>query len=660
MKAGDAAAAPPAPGLPAALVETAPSAVLGRVVRSGAPLQRTIAALLLFIALYLGVFVLATAAFGTLSAYLQRIVFVCGIVSIGLLARSAAGAPWHKRSLLGLLPDLCAIVLLVAGLIYVLLDYDSFASRIGYPDATDLFFGVVYLVATLEVTRRVLGLPILLIVAFFILQALFGQYFPSVLNAPNVRWQMLVEILFMQDQGLFGPTTDVAATYLMLFLIFGAILTKSNAVQFFQDFSLALMGRRPGGPAHVAVLSSSLLGTASGSVVGNVVGTGSFTIPLMKRTGMKPEFAGAVEAVASSGGQIMPPVMGSAAFLMAGFLGVSYWSIVVAAIIPALLYYLGVFAQVELRARKAALAPLVDRLPTVRGALAHGGHLLLGIVALIVPFFFGASPQRAGIIGVAVLFFLVMLRRHTRLNPRRTLESLADAFIENVAVGAAVAAAGVLMGTIWVSGAGNLLAEFVIQASQGFLPAALVLTAIVALILGMGLPTPAVYLTVALLIVPALVRMGADELASHMFAFYFGILANVTPPVALAAYAAASLAGADLNRTGWAAFKLAIAGFIVPFMFVYHTGLLLKGPWYEWAPVAATAALGVICLAAVVEGWYRRPLDPLRRGALLVAALLLILPDNLASAVGVVLALVVVVPLHMSPVRTVAGSAADA
>jgi len=641
------------------IVEAAPSHTMRRVVREGTPLQRALAAALMFFALFLGVFVLATAGFGTLPAYLQRIVFVCGIVSIGLLARSAAGTPWQRRGVLLLLPDLAAIAVLVAGLVYVLLDYESFALRIGFPDPTDLAFGLVYLIATLEVTRRVLGLPILVIVAFFILQALFGESFPSMLNAPNVRWQTLVEILFMQDQGLFGSTTDVAATYLMLFLLFGAILTKSNAVQFFQDFSLALMGRRPGGPAHVAVLSSSLLGTASGSVVGNVAGTGSFTIPLMKRTGMKPEFAGAVEAVASSGGQIMPPVMGSAAFLMAGFLGTSYWSIVVAALIPALLYYLGVFAQVELRARKAALAPLVATLPTLRQALGSGGHLLLGILALVVPFFFGASPQRAGLIGVVTLFVLVMLRRHTRLDPRRTLEAIVDAFAENVAVGAAVAAAGVLMGTIWVSGAGNLLADLVLRASGETLPIALVLTAIVALILGMGLPTPAVYLTVALLIVPGLVRLGADVLASHMFAFYFGILANVTPPVALAAYAAASLAGADLNRTGWAALKLAIAGFIVPFMFVYHTGLLMKGPWYEWVPVTVTAAVGVVCLAAVIEGWYRRPLDLLRRAVLLAAAILLILPDLWASAVGIVLALAVAVPLHFKPVRTAASGAAD-
>jgi TRAP transporter 4TM/12TM fusion protein len=623
---------------------------LGDIVRRGAAVQRFTAALLVFLCLFLAVFVLATAAFGGLSSYLQRVVFICGIVPIGLIARSAGGRPWHARSALNLLPDLLLSLLVIAGLVYLLGEYDAFVLRMGFPATLDLAFGVLFLVLTLEVTRRTLGWPILAIVAFFLLQALFGQYLPGPLQAPNVNWRTLVEILFMQDQGLFGPVTEVAATYLMLFLIFGAILTQSNAVRFFQNFSMAVIGRRPGGPAHVAVLSSSLLGTASGSVVGNVVGTGSFTIPLMKRAGFRPEFSGGVEAAASSGGQLMPPIMGSAAFLMAGFLGIGYWTIAAAAIIPALLFYLGIFAQIELRARAYAMPSMTGKLPTLGATLREDGHLLLGILALIVPFFFGASPQRAGIIGVCAVFVLVMLRRHTRLSARQTLTALIDAFLENVAVGAAVAAAGILMGTIWISGAGSMLADLVIKGSFGMLPLALVLTAIVALILGMGLPTPAVYLTVALLIVPSLVKLGADVLASHMFAFYFGILANVTPPVAIAAYAAASLAGADLNRTGWAAFKLALSGFIIPFLFVYHTGLLLKGVWYEIIFVSLTAAIGVVALSMAVEGWYRRPLGPTRRAILGIAALGLVAPEVLPSIVGMVVMVAVLLPLHRSPV----------
>lgn len=626
------------------------SGTLNQVVRRGTVVQRFTAALLVFLCLFLAVFVLATAAFGGLSSYLQRAVFIAGMVPIGLIARSAGGRPWHERSLPNLLPDLVLSLLVVAGLVYLLGEYEAFVLRMGFPETADLAFGILFLVLTLEVTRRTLGWPILAIVAFFLLQALFGQYLPAPLKAPNVNWRTLVEILFMQDQGLFGPVTEVAATYLMLFLIFGAILTQSNAVRFFQNFSMAVIGRRPGGPAHVAVLSSSLLGTASGSVVGNVVGTGSFTIPLMKRAGFRPEFAGGVEAAASSGGQLMPPIMGSAAFLMAGFLGVGYWTIAAAAIIPALLFYLGIFAQIELRARAYAMPSMTGKLPTLGATLREDGHLLLGIVALIVPFLLGASPQRAGIIGVCAVFVLVMMRRHTRLSARQTLTALIDAFLENVAVGAAVAAAGILMGTIWISGAGSMLADLVIKGSFGMLPVALVLTAIVALVLGMGLPTPAVYLTVALLIVPSLVKMGADVLASHMFAFYFGILANVTPPVAIAAYAAASLAGADLNRTGWAAFKLALSGFIIPFLFVYHTGLLLKGNGFEIFFVSSTAALGVIALAMAVEGWYRRPLDPIRRVVLGVASMGLVAPGVLPSIAGLVVMAAVLIPMHRGPV----------
>lgn len=618
---------------------------LRAVVRNGDPLARLLAAGILFLSLFLGVLLIYTAAFGTITGYLQRIVFVFAILSLGLLIKSPTGTPWHLRRLPSVAIDAIVIGLLFAGLVYVLNDYDEFALRIGFPMTSDLAWGLVYLLATLEVTRRFLGWPMIVIIGVFLTQALFGQYFPSVFSAPPVRWRTLVEILFMQDQGLFGPTTAVAATYLMLFLIFGSMLVRTRAMMFFQDLSLAIMGRRPGGPAHVAVMSSALLGTASGSVVGNVAGTGSFTIPLMKRSGFKPEFAGAVEAVASSGAQIMPPVMGSAAFLMAGFLGISYWSIVVAAIIPALLYFSAIFVQIALRARRHELGAVDVELPRLLPVLASGGHFVLAIAALVTPFFFGLSPQRTALIGLGTLFALSLLRPATRIPLASHLEAVVDAMANNIPVGAAVAAAGILMGTVWVSGAGNLLAEFVIVASQGVLPVALVLTAIIALVLGMGLPTPAVYITVAVLIVPGLVKMGAPELASHLFAFYFGILANVTPPVALAAYAAASIAGADLNRTGFQAFKLAMAGFIIPFIFIYDTSLLLSGSWFGILAATLTALAGIMLLAMAIEGWFRVPLRWIERLLLGVAALCLIWSNRYAELVGFLIAAFALAPV---------------
>ncbi|RAH99149.1 hypothetical protein DLJ53_21615 [Acuticoccus sediminis] len=611
---------------------------LRRVIRRGSGLQRGLAAAIMFLSLALGTMLIMTAAFGAMTGYLQRIAFVFAILSIGLLSRSPVGTPWYRRGLPLLLLDLLIIAALFAGLVHVLSDYEAFARRIGFPLPVDLAFGIIYIAATLEVTRRFIGWPMIAIILLFLLQALFGEWFPAGFSAPNVRWQTLVEILFMQDQGVFGPTTAVAASYLMLFLVFGAILVTTNAVAFFQDFSLAVMGRQPGGPAHVAICSSALLGTASGSVVGNVAGTGSFTIQLMKRSGFRPEYAGAVEAVASSGAQIMPPIMGSAAFLMAGFLGINYWDIVIAALIPAALYFGALFAQVALRARRRALGSIEGELPRLLPVLASGGHFLLAIAALVAPFFYGYSPQRAALIGIVSLFLLSLLRPATRRPLGRYLEAVISAMAGNVPVGAAVAAAGVLMGTVWVSGAGNLLAEFVISASHGILPLALVLTAIIALVLGMGLPTPAVYLTVAVLIVPGLVQMGAPEIASHLFAFYFGILANVTPPVALAAYAAASIAGADLNRTGYQALKLALAGFIVPFIFIYNPGLLMDGAWWQITLAAITAALGVFLLAMAVEGWFRTTLSIVERIGLGVAALLLIWSDRLTEAAGAALA----------------------
>jgi TRAP transporter 4TM/12TM fusion protein len=641
-----------------ALLEQDAARPLRRVIRHGALHHRATAAAIIFISLFLGVLLIYTAAFGSITSYLQRIAFVCGICSLGLLTRSAGGTPWHRRGALSLLPDAIGIALLVAGMLHVFMDYDEFARRIGFPNEADLAYGIIYILVTLEVTRRFIGWAMLIIVALFSLQALFGSHFPGMFAAPDVRWQTFVEILFMQDQGIFGSTTGVAATYLMLFLIFGAILVRTNGINFFEDLSLALMGRRAGGPAHVSVLSSALQGTTSGSVVGNVVGMGNVTIPLMIRTGFTPATAGAIEAVASSGAQIMPPVMGSAAFLMAAFLGVGYWTIVVAAIIPAVIYFLSIHAQVEFRSRRMGLVATTETLPTVGGAMREGGHLLIAIAALIAPFFFGFSAQMAALVGLASLFVASLLARSTRVPMARYLDAIVDAMANNVAVGAAVATAGILMGTLWVSGAGNLLADFVVYAANGHLFVALVLTAIIALILGMGLPTPAVYLTVAVLIVPALMRMGAPELASHMFAFYFGILANVTPPVALAAYAAASIAGADLNRTGYEAFILALSGFVVPFIFVYDPALLMEGAWLDILVVSAATLLAVILLAASVEGWFGRNLAMPVRAMMALATICLAWPDWRVRLFGFAAAAVTILPTVMRRERSVPAIAA--
>ena len=593
--------------------------------------------------LFLAFFILYTAAFGTIASYLQRMVYLSGILVLGLLLKPVDGRPWDRRTAWSTIVDFLLVAVVLVASIYVLLDYDNFALRIGFPTSTDVMLGVLYVLVTLEVTRRYLGWPMLFIVAFFVLQALFGNYFPGSLRAPSVRWTTLVEILFMQDQGVFGEVTGVAATYLMLFMIFSALLAKTGAIQFFNDLSLALLGRRPGGPAHVAVMSSALLGTASGSVVGNVVGTGTFTIALMKRAGYHPTFAAAVEAVASSGGQLMPPIMGSAAFLMAAFLNISYWEVVKASLIPALLYFLAIFLQVELRSRRQQLSGAdVDGLSIV-AVLKDGGYLLLAIAGLIVPFFFGASAQRAGFIGVLTLFVLSFIKPATRISARDFLAALYEAFTSNVTVGAAVGTASIIVGTVWVSGVGSLLADMVVQLSGGVLIVALVFTGIVGLILGMGLPTPAVYLTIGLLLVPSLVKMGAPTLASHLFGFYFGILANVTPPVALAAYAAASIARSDMNKTGWTAFRLAIAGFLVPFAFVYNPALLLNAPPLEVGWAFVTACVGVFMLAAATEGWLAVEVPASLRILCAIAAPLLIWRHWATEAAGLALVAVVIV-----------------
>ena len=607
---------------------------LRKVIQEGSTRQKIVASLIIFLSMFLGILMIYTAVFGSVTAFLQRCTFVWGILSLGLIIRSAGAKSWSSRSWSSLCIDLSLILIMTLGMLYIYADYEDFSRRIGYPLTEDLFFGVFFLTLTLEVTRRYIGIPMLVICMLFGAQALFGEFFPGMFAAPNVKWQTFVEVLFMQDNGIFGPVVGVAASYLMIFLIFGAMLVRTNGIEFFEKLSLALLGRRAGGPAHVSILSSALQGTTSGSVVGNVVGMGNVTIPLMIRTGFSRPTAAAIEAVASSGAQIMPPVMGSAAFLMAGLLGIGYWSIVLAALIPALLYFIGLHIQVELYIRKLNMQPNDEELPSMMDAMRSGGHLILALAALIVPLFTGTSPQMSAFIGLATLFFVSLIHSSTRIRMSGYIESLIDAIANNVAVGAAVTIAGILMGCLWVSGAGNLLADFVIFLANGHLLVALVLTAVVALILGMGLPTPAVYLTVAMLIVPALVKMGAPELSSHMFAFYFGILANVTPPVALAAYAAASIAGADLNRTGFVALRLAISGFVIPFIFIYSPGLLLNGSAIDILQVSLSALCAIMALGVAAEGWFIRPLGYGTRGLFALITILFVFPSFYIQMVG--------------------------
>jgi TRAP transporter 4TM/12TM fusion protein len=446
----------------------------------------------------------------------------------------------------------------------------------------------------------------------------------------------------------------------MLFILFGALVERTGTGRLFMDFALGLTGHSAGGPAKVACVTSGLFGTVSGSAVANVMTTGTFTIPLMRRIGYPPAFAGAVEAVASTGGQIMPPIMGAAAFVMAEFLGVSYLTVAGFALLPALLYYLAVFAAVHFEAKRLGMRGLPRaELPRLRTVLAERGHLFLPLLVIIATLLMGYSAPFAALSGIIAVVPTALLRASTRgeVRPRVLIEAMVAGARNTVAVALACACAGIVIGVITLTGLGLDFTGLVIAAAQNSLVFALLLTMVAGIILGMGMPTTPAYIVQVALLVPALVKLGVLVEAAHMFVFYFAILSAITPPVAMAVYAANGLSGAGLWRSGLAALRLGATGYIVPFMFVFGPALLLIGDAPHVVLSAVTAITGVLCLAGGLGGYLLRPTAVWERVVLIAVALLLIKPGwttDLLGAAG--LAAVVAAQLAMARSRTALGT----
>ncbi|HHY37845.1 MAG TPA: TRAP transporter permease [Clostridia bacterium] len=575
--------------------------------------------------------------FGQPEATAFRVTHVCLVLIIVFLMKPLKRPAGFLRHLSGVIDILClAIVVFTLG--YILYDMPGWYLKAGEPNAFDVFLGTLFIAVLLEAGRRAVGLPIVLVAVFFIGNAIFTDKFFSVLHGPPHAWSLLIDILFIQDQGIFGIPVAVTASYVSLFIILGQCLLDSGAGNFFTDLALAATGRQVGGPAKAAVLSSAVMSTVSGSAVANVVTTGTFTIPLMKRVGYRPQFAGAVEAVASTGGQIMPPVMGAAAFVMAQFLGIPYLAVVKAAVLPAILYYVCVYWAVHFEALKTGLKPLPSQdLPQVREVLKKGWFLTIPLAALIYVLVSGASPIKAASYSIIILLLVSFLRKETAMTPRKIYGSLLESSMSLMEVSTACAVAGVIIGSLLVSGTGWRLAGGIVEVSRGNLLIALIYVAITCVVLGMGMTSTAVYLTVSAVAVPALVKMGVAEMGAHMFAFYYGCLSTITPPVALAAFAAAGIAGADPNKLGFEAWRLGLTGFIVPFMFVYGPSLLLVGSVTTILRVCVTSLIGVTCLAAGQVGFMTRKLSLFERAALIVGALLLIETSPITDIIGLLI-----------------------
>jgi TRAP transporter 4TM/12TM fusion protein len=589
------------------------------------------------VAVAMSLYHMYVAAFGPPEAIIFRgthLLFALTLVFLLYPLRPDRSPAWRTA-------DLVLLALGYGFVLHIFLNYDYFINRIIYIDdltALDKFYAVVAVAIVLEATRRVIGLALpLTAIAFLIYAAGFTRVAP----------QVLMEQLYFSTEGIFGSTLGVSASYVMLFVLFGAFMERSGTGQLFMDFAMSITGHAAGGPGKVSIVSSSLFGTVSGSAVANVMVDGPITIPLMKRTGFRPPFAAAVEAVASTGGQIMPPVMGAAAFVMAEFQGVPYAQVALWAAIPALLYYVAVFFAVHFEAKRYKLAGVPkSELPRFFTVMGERGHLFVPIFVVLAGLILGFSAPLCALAGALACIPMALLRAKTRagIGWQNVVGALIDGARNTLAVAMACACAGIVIGCVTITGLAITFTQVVIVLAQSSLVAALILTAIAGIILGMGMPTTPAYIVMVSLLVPAVIKLGAVTPAAHMFAFYFAILSAITPPVALAVFAAAALAKSDLWKTGWEAVRIAAPAYIVPFMFVYEPSLMLIGDWFTSLTSSVAAVIGVMCLAAGLQGYMLREARWWERILLVTAAILLIKPGYISDAIGLaLLALVFVV-----------------
>ena len=637
-------------------------------------------------------FQIITAAFSPLSSIVLRSVHVGFLLFLTFMLFRVVETdrrrtvPWHDWML--------AIMAFALGLYHWVFEADLI-QRAGQPNTADIVVGSVVILLVFEAARRIMGWSLPLMCAVFIPYALFGRSLPSFLSHRGFAYEQVVDQLYLGTEGIYGVPTFVSATYIFLFILFGAFLERAGMIQLFNDVALGLVGHQKGGPAKVAVISSGLMGTINGSAIANVLTTGQFTIPLMIRFGYSRAFAGAVEATASMGGQIMPPVMGAVAFIMAETIGVPYYEIALAALIPALLYYASAFWMVHLEAGRRNLVGMPKRLcPNAWRAVVGQWHLLLPLIALVLLLFSRYTPLFAGTIGLAMTALLILgntatlamsrrafrfafwiglgsaaallsrvigLRVETtalilvlalvvvglflrdgRTDLRRLLAAMAEGAKAALGVGVACALVGTLIGVCTLTGVASDLARMVLGVAENNMLLALIMTMVACLVLGTGLPTIPTYIITSAMVAPALLQLGVPLIVSHMFCFYFGILADLTPPVALAALAAQAIANASHMKIGFIATRIALAGYVIPFMTVYSPALMLQGgTWLDTAYVVGKAVLAIMLWGAAATGWLFGPMAWAERALATAAAFLLVVAVPLTDEAGFVLAIAV-------------------
>lgn len=573
----------------------------------------------------------------TLDPYLHRLAFLGLALGLTFLADAARSDRSRRRA-----ASLGWATAVLSATAYLVLQGSWIRTRWPLVDPLgpwEILGGVTLIAAVVEVTRLALGRALVVVIVLLLAYGLVGHRLPGLLYHRPLGVSELVDQLVFTANGLFGVPIAVAATYVYFFVLFGTALEQSGATTLFFRLARAVAGRARGGAAKVAVVASALYGTVTGSPTSNVVTTGTLTIPLMRRAGMSGELAAAVEAIASTGGSLMPPVMGSAAFLMAEYTGIPYGTIVVAAALPALLFYWSVFLQVHLRAARTRMLPLGEAADASGPATWLDWLFLLPLATLVVLLLTGYSPIRAAAVALVFTIAASWLSSDRRLGPRAMARLLVVSAERSLLVAAACAAAGVVIGIAAGTGLAGKLAGLIFQASGGAVLPALGLTALICVLLGMGMPTPSAYVVTAVLASPPLAILGLPTLSTHLFIVYFAVLSAVTPPVAVAAYAAAAVAGASPTRVAWQSVRLGLVAFVVPFFFAYQPALVLRGNALFVALAIPTAATGVFLLAVALEGWGRRSLTWLERAAAFAGGLCLVFPGWRTDAVGVALGL---------------------
>ena len=510
---------------------------------------------------------------------------------------------------------LCVAAAAVAGL-YAVFNWQAVVNRAGVTTQTDIVFGIIMVIVVLEATRRVVGAVLAVTAIMFLIYAYFGPYFPDMLIHRGFSINRIISVLYMTADGIYGIPIGVSASYVVLFIIFGAIMKACGGGRFFTDFSLALVGRFQGGAAKAAVISSAFMGALSGAAVANVVTTGTFTIPLMKSRGYGSSDAGAIEAVASTGGQITPPVMGAAGFIIALLVRVPYYQVALAAIIPVLLYYLYVYLTVHKHAQRLGLTGLTkNEIPSLKQTVKERGHISIPVIILIMIIMTGQSPAIAIFWSIISALIVAMLRKTTRFTLKQLVEALGTGVKNAVTIAVACAAAGIIAGVVSLTGLGLSFSSMITELAGNSTIVALVFTMLVTILLGCGLPTTAAYIVPAILVAPALEKYGINLLAAHLFIFYFACFSTITPPVSLSAFAAAGIAETGPMKVAFKSFRFGLAGFLIPYLIVYNVAIIMQGSFFEVATAVVFAVVAVNALVGGIEGFLYHKVNIITRSS---------------------------------------------